>query len=110
LLVLDHPQHCLPRKLSFAAPSSAHRASAAARARGLGRAILPLDHRSIMVLTLQLMDGGKEALEKFAREAVALYGRDAPEMLLHRAELAHLYGDPLAATWHEVAAIAARIT
>jgi hypothetical protein len=63
-----------------------------------------------MVLTLQLMDGGKEALEKFAREAVALYGRDAPEMLLHRAELAHLYGDPLAATWHEVAAIAARIT
>jgi hypothetical protein len=63
-----------------------------------------------MVLTLQLMDGGKEALEKFAREAVALYGRDAREMLLHRAELADLYGDPLAATWRELAAIAARIT
>src|SRR5947199_7612731 len=56
------------------------------------------------------MEGGKEALEEFAREAVAIYGRDAPKMLLHRAEIAHLYGDPLATTWRQVAAIASRIT
>ena len=55
------------------------------------------------------MDGGKEALENFAREAVALYGTDAPKMLRHRAELAHDYADPLAKTWGEVAAIAAGI-
>lgn len=55
------------------------------------------------------MDGGKEALENFAREAVALYGREAPTLLRHRAELAHEYGDPLAKTWREVAAIAADI-
>ena len=28
------------------------------------------------------MEGGKEALEDFAREAIALYGRDAPNLLL----------------------------
>lgn len=56
------------------------------------------------------MEGGKEALEEFAREAVALYGRAAPKMLLRRAEIADLYGDALAATWREAAAIASRIT
>jgi hypothetical protein len=57
------------------------------------------------------MEGGKEALEDFAREAVALYGRDAPKMLLHRAEIADEHGEELSAkTWREVAAIAARIT
>jgi hypothetical protein len=57
------------------------------------------------------MDGGKEALEKFAREAVALYGRDAPKLLLHRAEIADEYGDKVSAKeWRELADIAARIT
>ena len=57
------------------------------------------------------MEGSKEALEDFAREAVALYGRDAPRMLLHRADIADEYGDEIAAkTWRQVAAIASRIT
>jgi hypothetical protein len=56
------------------------------------------------------MEGGKEALEEFAREAVALYGLDAPKLLLHRAQLATEYGDPAAAkTWREVAAISERM-
>jgi hypothetical protein len=56
------------------------------------------------------MDGGKEALEDFAREAVALYGGDAPKLLLHRADIDDEYGDHAAAkTWREVAAIASRI-
>ena len=56
------------------------------------------------------MEGNKGAFEDLAREAVALYGRDAPEMLRHRADIAHLYGDPTSAkTWREVAAIASRI-
>ena len=56
------------------------------------------------------MEGSKEALERFAREAVALYGSDAPKMLLDRAELASLYGDQVSAkTWREVAAIASRV-
>jgi len=55
--------------------------------------------------------GGKEALENFAQEAVALYGRDAPKMLLHRADIADECGDEIAAkTWRQVAAIASRIT
>jgi hypothetical protein len=58
-----------------------------------------------------LMDGGKEALENFAREAVALYGRDAPKLLVHRADLDDEYGNRISAkTWREVAAIAERIT
>ena len=57
------------------------------------------------------MDGGKEALERFAREAVALYGPDATKLLLHRAEIAVEYGDKVSAKeWREVAAIAERIT
>jgi hypothetical protein len=56
------------------------------------------------------MDGGKEALEDFAREAVGLYGGDAPKLLLHRAEIDDGYGDHSSAkTWREVAAIASRI-
>ena len=56
------------------------------------------------------MEGGKEALENFAREAVALYGHDAQNLLLRRAELAHEYGDNVSAKqWRELAAIAARI-
>jgi hypothetical protein len=51
-----------------------------------------------------------EALEDFAREAVALYGRDAPKMLLHRADIADEHEDELSAkTWRQVAAIASRI-
>ena len=54
------------------------------------------------------MESVKYALEDFAREVVALYGRDAPNMLRDRAEIAHLYGDPAAAkTWREAAAMAA---
>ena len=57
------------------------------------------------------MEGSKEALEDFAREAVALYSRDAAKMLLHRADIADEYGDEVAAkTWRQVAAIASRIT
>ena len=56
------------------------------------------------------MDGGKEALEKFAREAVALYGRDAAKLLRRRADLDNQYGDDaMAKQWREIAAIAARI-
>jgi len=33
------------------------------------------------------MEGSKEALEDLARETVALYGRDAPKMLLRRADI-----------------------
>ena len=57
------------------------------------------------------MEGGKEALEDFAREAVALYGRDAAKLLLRRADIAEEHGDELSAkTWRQVAAIASRIT
>lgn len=57
------------------------------------------------------MEGAQEALEDFAREAVALYGRDAPKMLLQRADIADEHGDELSAkTWRQVAAIASRIT
>jgi hypothetical protein len=57
------------------------------------------------------MDGGKEALEKLAREAVALYGGEAPKLLRHRAEIAVQYGDKVSAKeWRELAGIAARIT
>jgi hypothetical protein len=63
--------------------------------------------RSTVALISYLMDGGKEALEKFAREAVALYGRDAPKLLLHRAEIAVEYGDKVSAKqWRELAGIA----
>jgi hypothetical protein len=56
------------------------------------------------------MEGSKEALEDLARETVALYGRDAPKMLLRRAEIAAEYGDgDMAKQWREIAAIAARI-
>ena len=56
------------------------------------------------------MEGSKEALEDLARETVALYGRDAPTMLLRRAEIADEYGDGvMAQQWREIAAIAARI-
>ena len=56
------------------------------------------------------MEGSKEALEDLARETVALYGRDAPKMLLRRAEIADEYGDSaMAKQWREIAAIAARI-
>ena len=48
------------------------------------------------------MEGGKEALEKLAREVVALYGQDAPKMLLDRAALADEYGDNVQANaWRE---------
>jgi hypothetical protein len=54
------------------------------------------------------MEGSKEALERFAREAVALYGSDAPKMLLDRADE---FGDKVSAKeWRELAAIAERIT
>ena len=57
------------------------------------------------------MEGAQEALEDFAREAVALYGRDAAQMLLRRAVIAEEHGDDLSAkTWRQVAAIAGRIT
>ena len=57
------------------------------------------------------MEGSKEALEDLARETVALYGSDAPKMLLDRAELADEFGDKVSAKeWREVAAIAERIT
>ena len=61
------------------------------------------------------LDEEHEALRstvmEFAREAVALYGRDAAKMLLHRANIADEYGDEVAAkTWRQVAAIASRIT
>jgi len=57
------------------------------------------------------MEGSKEALERFAREAVALYGSDAPKMLLDHAELADEFGDKVSAKeWRDVAAIAERIT
>jgi len=39
------------------------------------------------------MEGGKEALEDFAREAVPLYGGDAPKLLLHLAEIDDECGD-----------------
>ena len=56
------------------------------------------------------MEGSKEALEDLARETVALYGRDAPKMLLRRAETADEYRDgAMAKQWREIAAIAARI-
>ncbi|TMJ84914.1 MAG: hypothetical protein E6G79_08765 [Alphaproteobacteria bacterium] len=56
------------------------------------------------------MEGGKEALEKLAREVVALYGRDAPKMLLDRAAVADEYGDNVQAkAWREIAATAARL-
>ena len=56
------------------------------------------------------MEGSKEALEDLARETVALYGRDAPKMLLRRAEIADEYGDgTMGKQWREIAAIAARI-
>ena len=56
------------------------------------------------------MDGLREALENFARDAVALYGGDAPKLLLHRAEIDEDYGDHVSAkTWRQVAAIASRI-
>jgi hypothetical protein len=56
------------------------------------------------------MEGLREALENFAREAVALYGGEAPKLLLHRAEIDDEYGDHASAkTWREVAAIASRI-
>ena len=56
------------------------------------------------------MEGSKEALEDLARETVALYGRDAPKMLLRRADIADEYGDgAMAMQWREIAAIAARI-
>ena len=43
-------------------------------------------------------------------ETVALYGGDAPKMLLRRAEIADEYGDSaMAKQWREIAAIAARI-
>jgi NAD dependent epimerase/dehydratase family enzyme len=43
--------------------------------------------------------------------AVALYGSDAPKMLLDHAELADEFGDKVSAKeWREVAAIAERIT
>lgn len=57
------------------------------------------------------MEGAKEALEDFALEAVALYGREAAKLLLHRADIAEEQGDELSAkTWRQVAAIASRIT
>jgi hypothetical protein len=43
------------------------------------------------------MEGSKEALEDLARKTVALYGRDAPKMLLRRAEIADEYGDSVMA-------------
>lgn len=56
------------------------------------------------------MEGSKEAFEELARETVALYGRDAPKMLRHRADIADEYGDSaMAKQWREIAAIAARI-
>ena len=56
------------------------------------------------------MEGSKEALEDLARETVALYGRDAPKMLLRRADIADEYGDgAMAKLWRAIAAIAARI-
>ena len=56
------------------------------------------------------MEGSKEALEDLARETVALYGCDAPKMLLRRAEIADEYDDSaMAKQWREIAAIAARI-
>ena len=57
------------------------------------------------------MEGLREALENFAREAVALYGGEGPKLLLHRAAIDDEYGDHASAkTWREVAAIAERIT
>ena len=74
------------------------------------RAIVPLDRDQLLRYLRDDMEGAKEALEDFAREAVALYGRDAPKLLLHRAELATEHGDPASAkTWRELAAIAERI-
>jgi hypothetical protein len=56
------------------------------------------------------MEGSKEALEDLARETVALFGPDAPKMLLRRAEIADEHGDSaMAKQWREIAAIAARI-
>jgi hypothetical protein len=56
------------------------------------------------------MEGSTEALEDLARETVALYGRDAPKMLLRRAEIADEYGDTASAkAWRQIAAIAARV-
>ena len=47
---------------------------------------------------------------KFAREVIALYGRDAPEVLLDRAGVADEYGDNVQAQgWREIAAIARRL-
>ena len=56
------------------------------------------------------MEGSKEALEDVAREMIALYSRDAPKLLLHRAAVADEYGDNhQAKAWREVAAIAAQL-
>jgi hypothetical protein len=43
-------------------------------------------------------------LEDLARETVAFYGRDAPKMLLRRADIADEYGDgAMAKQWREIA-------
>ncbi len=56
------------------------------------------------------MESDKPALEQVALDMVELYGRDAPKMLLERAEIADEYGEHLSAkTWREIAALAARI-
>ena len=53
---------------------------------------------------------GKEALVKFARDVIALYGSEAPEVLLERAAVASQYGDDAQAKgWREIAAIARRL-
>jgi hypothetical protein len=56
------------------------------------------------------MEGGKEALEETAREIVALYGADAPELLLGRAAFADEHGDKgQAKARQEMAALAAHV-
>ena len=53
---------------------------------------------------------GKEALVKFARDVIALYGSNAPKLLLDRAAVADQYGDNVQAKgWREIAAIAKRL-
>jgi len=65
----------------------------------------------MLAVTSHLRWRGKEALEETARKIVALYGADAPELLLRRAAVADEYGDKLQAkAWREMAAMAARLT
>jgi hypothetical protein len=53
---------------------------------------------------------GKETLVKVARDIMAVYGSDAPKLLLARASLADQYGDNIQAEgWREIAAIARRL-